>query len=135
MLNVLSELAALKSRYIAVEAALLVLQQNYDQQCADVLTGFGYEFDQANYLRSMQTIYKKLKTTRLNIDRKIKEYEDAARKHVSKEATYQDFVRTLAVLSTSVGIPLQMHACTVSEFAAYYNIHVEKLKANGRPDR
>ena len=132
LLTMLNELVELKSRYVAAQASLAVLVRDYDDQIVNILKDMGYPFDAENYLQSINRIERKLKTVRLNIDRKLIEYENAVKKMQGDQNTYQDYIKLLAVLSNTVGFALNIKSITVADFAAYYELHTAKIKANAR---
>lgn len=129
--STLDELVLLRSRLLAVEAATIVLESDQDAVMIDVLHTLGYDFDPEHYADSLKKIRKQQKSTRYMIETTIKRYEVMLKKTGDQRETYQDYVRTLAILSKHHKIHLNIKELTVAEFAAYYELYLTDLKRSG----
>jgi hypothetical protein len=141
LMRAMREYIRLTGKLMSAEAGLTILQMRRDEEAIDGIHALGYnlEFsakDRKAYDRDMHVLMSHCKTIRAKISVQADEIEKIKNENANeKQATEQDFISGIAVISKHMGFRIDITTCSMGEYAEYqrqYNDYVTRENAKNK---
>lgn len=135
------KIVRIESQIKLIDAALLYLECEYDEEIATILLENGYHLVEPNddkeaYLRSINTVRTQAKTLVIILNQAVAHYKLLSPDNEMKvERGYQSFLDELAILSKHQGSFLKPKELTVAEYCAVVNGYIAYVEANKKEQK